>query len=233
VLTHRAEKELETVSERGQKLRTEFKELEEEAFKVMEKYQAAQKLLDEKTAEVSGIQKEYDTLKKAVNSVRAAEVDLTNQMEDISKSVRECKAREAGWNQKLEAVETKFAQLAEDTPDMAEKVSMDVMEEELGTYDAEDVKREITRLEEALSSLKPNMGAIAEYRRREKEYMERVSELDAITETRDSARREHEDLRKQRLDEFMNGFNKITMKLKEMYQMVTLGGDAELELVDT
>ena len=36
-----------------------------------------------------------------------------------------------------------------------------------------------------------------------------------------------------RLDEFMNGFNKITMKLKEMYQMVTLGGDAELELVDT
>jgi structural maintenance of chromosome 4 len=31
----------------------------------------------------------------------------------------------------------------------------------------------------------------------------------------------------------MNGFNKITMKLKEMYQMVTLGGDAELELVDT
>ena len=31
----------------------------------------------------------------------------------------------------------------------------------------------------------------------------------------------------------MSGFNKITMKLKEMYQMVTLGGDGELELVDT
>ena len=43
-------------------------------------------------------------------------------------------------------------------------------------------------------------------RRREKEYMERVSELDAITEKRDSGRREYEDLRKQRPDELMNGF---------------------------
>ena len=33
--------------------------------------------------------------------------------------------------------------------------------------------------------------------------------------------------------QFMAGFNRITMKLKEMYQMITLGGDAELELVDT
>jgi hypothetical protein len=36
-----------------------------------------------------------------------------------------------------------------------------------------------------------------------------------------------------RLDEFMAGFTMITMKLKEMYQMITLGGDAELELVDS
>jgi structural maintenance of chromosome 4 len=32
---------------------------------------------------------------------------------------------------------------------------------------------------------------------------------------------------------FMDGFGLITLKLKEMYQMITLGGDAELELVDT
>lgn len=31
----------------------------------------------------------------------------------------------------------------------------------------------------------------------------------------------------------MTGFNSISLKLKEMYQMITLGGDAELELVDT
>ena len=31
----------------------------------------------------------------------------------------------------------------------------------------------------------------------------------------------------------MAGFSHVTMKLKEMYQMITLGGDAELELVDS
>lgn len=31
----------------------------------------------------------------------------------------------------------------------------------------------------------------------------------------------------------MAGFNCISLRLKEMYQMITLGGDAELELVDS
>lgn len=40
-------------------------------------------------------------------------------------------------------------------------------------------------------------------------------------------------LRKARLTEFMSGFAIVTTKLKELYQMITLGGDAELELVDS
>lgn len=51
--------------------------------------------------------------------------------------------------------------------------------------------------------------------------------------SRDEQRKYHEDLRKQRLNEFMSGFTIISNKLKEMYQMITLGGDAELELVDS
>ena len=43
----------------------------------------------------------------------------------------------------------------------------------------------------------------------------------------------HEDLRCQHLEMFMDGFGQITLKLKEMYQVITLGGNAELELVDS
>jgi structural maintenance of chromosome 4 len=42
-----------------------------------------------------------------------------------------------------------------------------------------------------------------------------------------------DEIRKRRLDEFMRGFSLISTRLKEMYQMLTLGGDAELELVDS
>lgn len=70
-------------------------------------------------------------------------------------------------------------------------------------------------------------------RLQEELYLQRVGELDKITDLRDQQRKYFEELRKQRLDEFMAGFSVITNKLKEMYQMITLGGDAELELVDS
>lgn len=44
--------------------------------------------------------------------------------------------------------------------------------------------------------------------------------------------KEQSERAKVRYSMFMHGFNKITHRLKELYQMLTLGGDAELELVD-
>ena len=77
------------------------------------------------------------------------------------------------------------------------------------------------------------MASIEEYRKKEEEYNARIMELDTATEARDDKRRQHETMRRQRLDEFLTGFRVITLKLKEMYQMITLGGDSELELVDS
>ncbi len=58
-----------------------------------------------------------------------------------------------------------------------------------------------------------------EYRRRRAEYNERKSDLDTVTAKRDEVKAEVETLRKKRLDEFMSGFNVISQKLKEMYQV--------------
>jgi structural maintenance of chromosome 4 len=60
-----------------------------------------------------------------------------------------------------------------------------------------------------------------------------VSELEISTEKRNEMRRNYDMVRRNRFNEFMRGFSTITSKLKEMYQMITLGGDAELELVDS
>ncbi|KAI9455973.1 hypothetical protein HD554DRAFT_1998908, partial [Boletus coccyginus] len=54
-----------------------------------------------------------------------------------------------------------------------------------------------------------------------------------ITEARGAEKQRDDNLRKHRLDGFMADFGLISLKLKEMYQMITLGGDAELELVDS
>jgi len=106
-------------------------------------------------------------------------------------------------------------------------------EEQVKELKKDKVQYQITMLEETLKLMKPNMKAIAEYRKKEQEYAARVEQLDKTTQERDQQRKTYDGLRKKRLDEFMEGFGTITMKLKEMYQMLTLGGDAELELVDS
>lgn len=105
----------------------------------------------------------------------------------------------------------------------------------LERYDAKEISNDIVILESERSTIakNANMAAIAEYRKKEEDYLSRVEELERITEQRNEARKQHEDLRRQRLEMFMDGFGKITLRLKEMYQMITLGGDAELELVDS
>lgn len=105
----------------------------------------------------------------------------------------------------------------------------------LEKYDVDELKGTISTLQNERNVLakNANMGAIAEYRKKEMDYLSRVSELDQVTEERNNARKEHEELRRERLEMFMEGFGTITLKLKEMYQMITLGGDAELELVDS
>jgi len=105
--------------------------------------------------------------------------------------------------------------------------------EELESLDRRALEREQVLLEETLAPMRPNMAAIVAYLKKEKEYNARVAVLDQVTLERDAARKGLDEIRKRRLDEFMRGFSLISTRLKEMYQMLTLGGDAELELVDS
>jgi structural maintenance of chromosome 4 len=77
------------------------------------------------------------------------------------------------------------------------------------------------------------MNALIEYFKKEVNYKLKLKDLEAINEQRNIIRKEYESYRKQRLEMFLTGFGSISLKLKEMYQMITLGGDAELELIDS
>ena len=70
-----------------------------------------------------------------------------------------------------------------------------------------------------MGNAKPNLNVLVEYRRRENEYLARAKEFERVTKQRDEQKAKYEELRKRRLDEFMAGFNAISSKLKEMYQV--------------
>lgn len=72
---------------------------------------------------------------------------------------------------------------------------------------------------EDIGKAKPNLNVLVEYRRREAEFLDRARDMEAVTSSRDAAKKRYDDLRKVRLDEFMAGFSAISSKLKEMYQV--------------
>lgn len=84
-----------------------------------------------------------------------------------------------------------------------------------------------------LQNVNVDMAVLAEYRKRVEDYQKRSKDLEESVIARDSAKQRVDDLRKRRLEEFMEGFSAISLRLKEMYQMITMGGNAELELVDS
>ncbi|KAJ7188350.1 RecF/RecN/SMC [Mycena filopes] len=105
--------------------------------------------------------------------------------------------------------------------------------EELSKFKKRDMITDVELLDEKLKKMKPNLEVLAEYKEREKQFFERAKDLDVTTKLRDAEKAKYDGLRKRRLEEFMAGFSLISLKLKEMYQMITLGGNAELELVDS
>lgn len=105
--------------------------------------------------------------------------------------------------------------------------------DELADMNKEKLKGEIAALEEKTQNVSVDLGVLAEYRRRVEEHMSRASDLQTAIEQRDAAKKRCDDLRRLRLEGFMEGFSAISLRLKEMYQMITMGGNAELELVDS
>jgi structural maintenance of chromosome 4 len=67
------------------------------------------------------------------------------------------------------------------------------------------------------------MNALYDYLRKEMSYRQKLRDLEVTNTLRNQYRTEFEHLRRLRLETFMSGFATISAKLKEMYQMITLG----------
>lgn len=106
--------------------------------------------------------------------------------------------------------------------------------DELLDMSKEHLLASIATLEEKIANVTSvDLTVIAEYRRRSLDLQSRRTDLTSALSQRDSARTRLGDLRNTRLTTFLTGFHTISSHLKSMYQLITLGGNAELELVDS
>ncbi|PRQ20284.1 putative P-loop containing nucleoside triphosphate hydrolase [Rosa chinensis] len=230
----RHDKEKETLCEN-------FKEKEEKASLVQENYEEIQKLIDKHKDVLDKAKSEYCNMKKTLYELRAWKDKAEFELEDMKKKYKDLKFEGKAYKARLDKLQTAFIkhmdQIHKDLVD-SEKVQATLADEHLSCCDLKRAIEMAALLEAQMREMNPNLDSISEYQRKVLLYNERVEDLSIVTKLRDDIKRQYDELRKKRhvtflLDDFMEGFNAISMKLKEMYQMITLGGDAELELVDS
>jgi structural maintenance of chromosome 4 len=187
--------------------------------------------LKAKKKDLNALKAELDEKTAALNEIRAIEIEMRNKLEENQKVLAENQKRQRYWNEKLGKLSL---QNISDLGDEIEAQELPTYtKDELTDMSKDTLKSEIAALEEKTQNVNVELGVLAEYRRRVEEHAARNADLQSAVAQRDSAKKRCDDLRRLRLEGFMEGFSTISLRLKEMYQMITMGGNAELELVDS
>ncbi|KAF0554850.1 putative nuclear condensin complex subunit smc4 protein [Gigaspora margarita] len=221
------ENEMEQLKQELEQLEVDIRQKAEIARSISDRANEAKRVLDDKKEELDEIKTELDEKTEIINQIRAVEVEIRNKLEDCERTLAENKQKENHWLGLLGKL------TLHEIGDEPRPEFQTYTDDELLAMDKENLKNEIESLNAKIQDANPNLNVLLEYRRCEEEYKSRVKDLEEVTSIRDECKRQYDELRKLRLEEFMHGFTLISQKLKEMYQMITLGGNAELECCDS
>ncbi|KZT73247.1 hypothetical protein DAEQUDRAFT_703578 [Daedalea quercina L-15889] len=248
---------LEEVTAELEDLNGQIEEITTYVEELRSKVEAAQAAVENSKDDLENLKGELDAKTEEIQAFRKKEMELKQALADTRKESAENQRALDHWRDEHDKL--RLEEIDDDEDDAHEAAGAEgaVKQEhgeppqrqerektpafELHVYSEEELdqfrKRELIAdaelLDEKLKNSKPDLSVLKDYRKREEEFLRRASDLEEVTKLRDAKKQEYDSLRKQRLDEFMTGFNTISLKLKEMYQMITLGGNAELELVDS
>ncbi|KAL8684031.1 MAG: hypothetical protein Q9186_000061 [Xanthomendoza sp. 1 TL-2023] len=226
-----AEREIAAAANEVEALASEVANQLSDASGSKRKAEEAQEELDLKQEQLAVLKQELDRKTVELNENRAVEIEMRNKLEENQKVLSENQKRLKYWTDKLSKL------VLQSTSDLdGEQAAQELPQytkDELADMDKDALKGEIAILEEKTQNNNVDLGVLAEYRRRVEEYTARFGDLQSAVTGRDAAKKRCDDLRRLRLEGFMQGFSLISLRLKEMYQMITMGGNAELELVDS
>ncbi|CAB4066247.1 Chromosome condensation protein dpy-27,Structural maintenance of chromosomes protein 4 [Lepeophtheirus salmonis] len=219
--------EVTECEEKMRNMKTQRESLEEVGKELLEVAEKLKVERQEKTTEYEDRKKEFEYIKEDERRFKSSRIEIDEKLSFYESSIKEETRNIALFKRDCK----KLALIDVPGDDKAELEEYDA--ETLDGMDLKDIQYKKVVIAENIAKIKPNLAVIAEFTTKESLYLERIAELEDLTSKRDKQKKNYDDIRKMRLNEFMEGFSIITSKLKEMYQMITLGGDAELELVDS
>ncbi|XP_071440521.1 structural maintenance of chromosomes protein 4 [Hetaerina americana] len=242
----RLEREIQNAESEMKEMQAERTKVEEMAADVMRHIEELANKIEGESEGTCGLKREVDEITKEENQLKSSLLKIEQKYESIQDSVKEWKSKIAVTQKKLNGLVLQDVPDVDSVQDQNEenedeigKELKQLTDEQLGAEGPEainiqNLQYRVQVLEEKINSQdKPNLSLVQEYKAKQDLYLQRIGELEEITKKRNDQRQFYDDARRKRTQEFLSGFSTITSKLKEVYQMITLGGDAELELVDS
>lgn len=221
------ESDVHTCEQRLRDIQKEKLELEERAKVMLDELKELNEALVERDEATSSLKDELKELQTSENKLKAMKIDLDQKLHENRKQLKELQQVIPEYNRKIANLKLR------EIPHEPLEPLKDFTEEEIDQMDVKMVMQNLQKVKKRLPGQTPNMQIIADYQEKDALYMNRAADLEETTTARNKMRDIYETARRRRIQEFLHGFSLITTKLKEMYQMITLGGDAELELVDS
>ncbi|GFS60645.1 structural maintenance of chromosomes protein 4 [Nephila pilipes] len=218
--------ELEACKNSIETLKEEFEDLGGRGLEVANKKKEAEDALMLYQVQKASTAGEIKELSSKMHEIKSEMIEHKNKVKLIDVDIRANQSQIKTLNSRLSKLELHdIEEGPTELPTLAD--------EEICDISLNSIQCEIGDVQNQMQGMNPDLGAIAEFKRKEEIYKKKLKDFEETVLERDHYRNHYENLRKHRLDEFMRGFNIITLKVKELYQMLTLGGDAELELVDS
>lgn len=221
------ENDIHACEERLRNIQKEKSELEERARIILDELKEFNDALTKRDDDMSSLREEMNELQARENKMKEVKIDLDQKLHEARKLLKELQQTIPEYNQKIANLKLRAI------PREILEPLKELTEEEIDQLDTKMIAQNLLKNKKRLPDQIPNMQIIADYQEKDALYIRRATDLEEMTLMRNKMRDIYETARRRRIQEFQDGFNLITTKLKEMYQMITLGGDAELELVDS
>ncbi|KAI4634722.1 hypothetical protein J4E83_002042 [Alternaria metachromatica] len=226
-------KELEKLALDAEKVEDDMASQQRDVSGIRQQAEEAQEQLEARKEELQLVKKELDEKLGELNETRAVEIEMRNKLEESQKTLNEYQKKQAYFHDKLSKLAYQnVTDLGEEQENGGEGLPS-YSKDELQDMDKATLKDQIAHLEKKNESTQVDLAVLAEYRKRVEEHAARSTDLASAVSARDAAKHKCEELRRLRKEGFKAGFDIITARLKEMYQMITMGGNAELEYEDT
>lgn len=222
--------ELEAIEQELKVLEEKIEQNTREAFSIKQECTRLEREGEDFKENLKTLKREEELLMKELSKFRRKEFELKGEIEKSEGEVQEL-------TEKCRLYENLLGKLKLNDHLLEGEVICEIPsqmdEEDLKDINRGALETEIRRLEAEIQEMRPNLKVLDEYKQKERQFQVQLEEYNAIEAARDENRHTFEILRKRRLDEFMSGFRQISLRLKELYQLITMGGNAELELVDS